>query len=185
MEDNEIVDLFLARDEAAINKTSEKYGKKLRSLAYSVCKEMTTAEECENDTYLKAWNTIPPQKPRTYLFSFLAKITRCTAIDRVKEKTRQKRNVQLLELTQEIEESMPNLCNVEAQYDGVILGETISNFLHSLNEEKRCIFMRRYWFMDSISAISKRYSISESKVKSVLFRTRKALYDYLIEEGLL
>lgn len=185
MDDNEIVDLFLARDEVAISRTSEKYGKKLRSLAYSVCKEMTTAEECENDTYLKAWNTIPPQKPSAYLFSFLAKITRCTAIDRVKEKTRQKRNIQLLELTQEIEESMPNLCNVEAQFDGVILGETIGNFLRSLNEEKRCVFMRRYWFMDNISTISKRYSISEGKVKSMLFRTRKALYDYLIEEGLL
>ena len=185
MEDNKIVDLFLARDEVAINRTSEKYGRKLRSLAYSVCKEMTTAEECENDTYLKAWNTIPPHIPKTYLFSFLAKITRCIAIDRVKEKTRQKRNIQLLELTQEIEESMPNLCNVEAVFDGVTLGETISIFLRSLNEEKRCIFMRRYWFMDSISTISKRYSISESKVKSVLFRTRKALYDYLIEEGFL
>jgi len=126
-----------------------------------------------------------PHTPRTYLFSFLAKITRCIAIDRVKEETRQKRNIRLLELTQEIEESMPNLCNVEAQYDGVILGETICSFLHSLNEEKRCIFLRRYWFMDSISTISKRYSISEGKVKSILFRTRTALYDYLIEEGLL
>lgn len=185
MDDDEIVDLFLARDEAAINRTSEKYGKKLRSLAYSVCKQMTTAEECENDTYLKAWETIPPHTPRTYLFSFLAKITRCIAIDRVKEETRQKRSVQLLEFTQEIEESMPSLCNVEDQFDVVILGETISNFLRGLDAEKRCVFLRRYWFMDSISTISKRYSISEGKIKSMLFRTRKALYDYLIKEGLL
>ncbi len=185
MDDDEIVDLFLARDEAAINRTSEKYGKKLRSLAYSVCKQMTTAEECENDTYLKAWETIPPHTPRTYLFSFLAKITRCIAIDRVKEETRQKRSVQLLEFTQEIEESMPSLCNVEDQFDVAILGETISNFLRGLDAEKRCVFLRRYWFMDSISTISKRYSISEGKIKSMLFRTRKALYDYLIKEGLL
>ncbi len=185
MEDNEIVDLFLARDEEAINKTAEKYGKKLRSLAYCVCKEITTAEECENDTYLKAWESIPPHTPKTYLFSFLAKITRCIAIDRVKEETRQKRNVQLLALTKEIEECMPSLCNVETQFDGIILGEKISNFLRSLNTEKRCIFLRRYWFMDSISAISKRYSISEGKIKSLLFRTRKALYDYLNKEGLL
>ena len=185
MDDNEIVDLFLVRDEAAINKTSEKYGKKLRSLAYSVCKKITTAEECENDTYFKAWNSIPPHAPRNYLFSFLAKITRCIAIDRVKEETRQKRNVQLTELTKEIEECMPGLCNVEAQFDGMLLGETISRFLRNLNAEKRCIFLRRYWFMDSISAISKRYSISEGKIKSVLFRTRKALYDYLIKEGVL
>lgn len=185
MEDNEIVDLFLARDETAINRTSEKYGRKLRSLAYSVCREITIAEECENDTYLKAWDTIPPHTPKTYLFLFLAKITRCIAIDRVKEETRQKRNVPLLELTQEIEESMPSLRNVEAQFDGIILGETISGFLRTLDTEKRCIFLRRYWFMDSISAISKRYSISEGKIKSMLFRTRKALHNYLIKEGFL
>lgn len=185
MEDNEIVDLFLARDEAAINRTSEKYGRKLRSLAYSVCKEMTTAEECENDTYLKAWDSIPPHTPRTYLFSFLAKITRCIAIDRVKEETRQKRSVQFLELTQEIEEYMPSLSNVEAEFDGAMLSNAISDFLRTLSCEKRCVFLRRYWFTDSISAISKRYSISEGKIKSLLFRTRKALYDYLIKEGLL
>lgn len=185
MEDNEIIDLFLARDEMAINKTSEKYGRKLRSLAYSVCKEITTAEECENDTYFKAWNSIPPHTPRDYLFSFLAKITRCIAIDRVREETRQKRNTQLLELTKELEDCIPALCNVEIQFDGIILSEKISDFLRSLNTEKRCIFLRRYWFMDSISAISKRYSLSEGKIKSVLFRTKKALYDYLVKEGLL
>ena len=185
MDDDEIVDLFLARDEKAISRTSEKYGAKLRSLAYRVCKEMTIAEECENDTYLKAWEAIPPHTPKDYFFSFLAKITRCIAIDRVKAETRQKRNVQLLEFTQEIEESMPSLCDVEDQFDGVVVGKAISDFLRTLNTEKRCVFLRRYWFMDSISAISKRYSISEGKIKSMLFRTRKALYDYLIMEGLL
>ncbi len=185
MEDDEIVDLFLARDEKAISKTSEKYGAKLRSLAYRVCKEMTVAEECENDTYLKAWESIPPHTPKDYFFSFLAKITRCIAIDRAKAETRQKRNVQLLEFTQEIEESMPSLCDVEDQFDGVVLGKAISDFLRTLNTEKRCVFLRRYWFMDSISAISRRYSISEGKIKSMLFRTKKALYDYLIMEGLL
>lgn len=185
MDDNEIVALFLARDEAAISRTSEKYGSKLRSLAYSICREMSVAEECENDTYLKAWNSIPPHIPRTYLFSFLARITRCTAIDRVRKEARQRLNIRLSELTRELEESIPNTCNVEAQFDGVILGETINTFLRGLSREKRCIFIRRYWFMDSISAISRRYSISEGKIKSVLFRTRKALYDYLIKEGLL
>lgn len=183
MEDGEIVDLFLTRNEAAISKTSEKYGKKLRSLAYKVCGNMTTAEECENDTYLKAWDSIPPHTPRTYFFSFLAKITRCIAIDCVKKETRQKRNVQLLELTQELENGIPSLNDVESQLDGKLLSETISGFLRTLTEEKRNIFLRRYWFMDSISDISERYSISEGKIKSVLFRTRNALHDYLIKEG--
>lgn len=185
MGDDEIVDLYLTRDETALSKTAEKYGTKLRSLAYRICKEMSTAEECENDTYLKAWETIPPHTPKDYFFSFLAKITRCIAIDRVKAETRQKRNAQLLEFTQEIEDSMPSLCDVQDQLDGEVLGKAVSDFLRTLSTEKRCVFLRRYWFMDSISAISKRYSISEGKIKSMLFRTKKALYDYLIMEGLL
>ena len=183
MEDGEIVDLFLARDETAINKTLEKYGKNLRNIAYKICGDMTTAEECENDTYLKVWDLIPPHSPKTYFFSFLAKITRCIAIDCVKKATRQKRNVQLLELTRELEDSIPSLRDVESQLDGKMLSETISRFLRTLTEEKRNIFLRRYWFMDSISDISERYSIGEGKIKSVLFRTRNALHDYLIKEG--
>lgn len=185
MEDGEIVELFLKRDETAISRTSEKYGKSLRSLAYKVCNDMTDAEECENDTYLKAWDSIPPHTPKTYLFSFLARITRCIAIDRVKRAARQKRSVQFLEMTRELEDSMPGLCDVESQLDGKILSEAVGKFLRTLTAEKRCIFLRRYWFMDPISDISKRYSISEGKIKSVLFRTRKALYDYLVKEGLI
>lgn len=183
MDDEEIVDLFLARNEMAINKTSEKYGKRLRLLAYRVCGDMPAAEECENDTYLKAWETIPPHTPKTYFFSFLAKITRCIAINCVKRATRQKRSAELLELTQELENSMPHLNDVEAQFDGEMLSKTISEFLRTLNAEKRNIFLRRYWYMDTISDISKRYSISEGKIKSALFRTRNALYDYLLKEG--
>lgn len=185
MDDKEIVDLYLARDEAAISKTSEKYGKKLRLLAYKVCGDMPTAEECENDTYLKAWDTIPPHIPKTYFFSFLARITRCIAINCVKKATRQKRNAELLELTQELENSIPHLNEVESRFDGDMLSKAISEFLRMLTAEKRNIFLRRYWFMDSIAEISKRYSISEGKIKSSLFRTRSALHDYLIKEGYL
>lgn len=174
VDDEEIVDLLLARNEAAINKTSEKYGKKLRLLAYKVCDDMPTAEECENDTYLKAWETIPPHTPKTYFYSFLAKITRCIAINCVKRATRQKRSVELLELTQELENSIPCLNDVESRFNEEMLSKTISEFLRTLTAEKRNIFLRRYWYMDSISDISKRYSVSEGKIKSVLFRTRNA-----------
>lgn len=185
MEDEEIVELFLARDETAIGKTSEKYGKKLRLLAYGVCGDMPAAEECENDTYLKAWESIPPHTPKTYFFPFLAKITRCIAINRVKQATRQKRSAELIELTRELENSLSRPNDVESRFDGEMLSKAISDFLRTLTAEKRNIFLRRYWFMDSVSAISKRYSISEGKVKSVLFRTRNALYDYLTKEGYL
>lgn len=179
MEDEEIVDLFLARDETALGKTSEKYGKRLRSIAFRICGDMTAAEECENDTYLKAWDSIPPHEPRSYLFSFLAKITRCTALDRVKKDARERTS----ELTSELENTLPSPNDVEQRLDGKLLSEAISGFLRTQSAEKRNIFLRRYWFMDPISEISKRYSISEGKIKSVLFRTRNELYKYLTEEG--
>lgn len=183
MEDEEIVDLFLARNETAISKTSDKYGKKLRLLAYRVCGDMPTAEECENDTYLQAWNTIPPHTPKTYFYSYLAKITRCIAINRVKRETRQKRSAELLSLTQELESSIPSLNDAGSRFDEEILSKAISKFLRTLTAEKRNIFLRRYWYMDSIADISKRYSIGEGKIKSVLFRVRNALFDYLVKEG--
>lgn len=181
MEDDEIVELFLARDEAALGKTAEKYGKRLRALALKICGDMTAAEECENDAYLKAWNSIPPHEPRTYLFSFLAKITRCTALDRVKKDARARTS----ELTEELENTLPSPSDVEKRLDGKLLSEAISRFLRAQSAEKRSIFLRRYWFMDSVSEIAKRYSISEGKVKSVLFRTRNALREHLKKEGFL
>lgn len=179
MEDDEIVELFLARDETALGKTAEKYGKRLRTIALRVCGDMTAAEECENDTYLKAWDSIPPHEPRTYLFPFLAKITRCTALDRVKKDARSRAS----ELTSELENTLPSPNDVEGRLDGKLLSEAISRFLRTQSDEKRNIFLRRYWFMDSVSEIAKRYSISAGKVKTVLFRTRIALHEHLKKEG--
>ena len=181
VEDAGIVELYLARDEAAIGETSEKYGKRLRALALGICGDITAAEECENDTYLKAWESIPPHEPRTYLFSFLAKITRCTALDRVRKAAR--RNNLLSELTDELENTLPSPIDAERRLDGKLLSEAISRFLRTLSAEKRNIFLRRYWYMDSLAEISERYSISEGKIKSVLFRTRNKLRKYLTEEG--
>lgn len=181
LNDNEIVELFLARDESALAKTAEKYGKRLRALALHICGDMTAAEECENDTYLKAWNSIPPHEPRSYLFSFLAKITRCTALDRVKKDAR----ARFAELTEELENTLPSPDDVEGRLDGKLLSEAISAFLRTQSAEKRNIFLRRYWFTDSVAEIAKRFSISEGKVKSALFRTRNALQEYLKKEGFL
>ncbi|MDE6731938.1 MAG: RNA polymerase sigma factor [Oscillospiraceae bacterium] len=181
MEDDEIVELFLARDESALAKTAEKYGKRLRALALHICGDLSAAEECENDTYLKAWNSIPPHEPRNYLFSFLAKITRCTALDRVKKEARERTS----ELTEELENTLPSPNDVEKRLDGKLLSEAISAFLRTQSAEKRNIFLRRYWFTDSVSEIARRFSISEGKVKSVLFRTRNALQEYLKKEGFL
>lgn len=183
MEDNYIVDLYLARDESAISRSEEKYGKQLRQIANRVCNDHQTAEECENDTYLKAWNMIPPHEPKGYLFSFLAKITRAIAIDRLKEMTRLKRSAELVELTTEIESAIPSGIDVAEDYNAKELSRIINGYLKTISAEKRNVFIRRYWFMESIAEISKKYSISESKIKSMLFRTRAELKVWIEKEG--
>ena len=183
VEDSRIVDLYLERNEDAIHFTSEKYGGRLRLLARHICGNDQTAEECENDTYYHAWNSIPPHKPYSYLFVFLSKITRALAFNQIRRNTRLKRNAVLVELQDEIEQSLASGNDVETEIDGKLLSMAVSNYLWKQSEEKRKIFIRRYWYMDSISEISIRFAVSEGKVKTVLFRMRRELKDYLENEG--
>ncbi len=183
LDDNKIVDLFLSRDEAAISQTSEKYGSRLRYVAYGIVEDLHTAEECENDTYMEAWNSIPPHDPKSYLFAFLARITRHIALDFCKERSRLKRNAFICELSAELEQCIPAPDDTECRIDAMVLCEAINSFLAKLNAENRNIFMRRYWYMDSIVTISRAYGLSQSKVKSMLFRTRNQLREHLIKEG--
>ena len=183
MEDAKIVELYLNRDETAIKITAEKYGAKLRYLANNLLDDLHLAEECENDTYLKAWDSIPPHTPYDYLFSYLARITRHIALDMCKARNRQKRNVVLVELTEEMEQCMPATDDVEKHINAKVLGASISTFLSGIPQQQRDVFLRRYWYFDSVSAIAKRFGISESKTKATLFRTRKHLREYLKKEG--
>ena len=183
LEDSRIVEMFFARDEGALKAVSEKYGAALRSIARNILKEDGLVEECENDAYLKAWNTIPPNDPSTYLFTYLAKVVRSTAIDRLRRQTAEKRNIQYVELTQEIEECMPSLLSVEDEVDGSILADAVRRFLLAQSPEKRGIFIRRYWYMDSLVDIAKRYGITQGKVKNTLFRLRSGLKEFLEKEG--
>ena len=183
MDDNKIVDLYLSRDEAAVEITAEKYGKRLRNIAYGIVEDVQTAEECENDTYLKAWNSIPPHEPSGYFFAFLARITRNTALDYCKERRSLKRSAVICELSAELEQCLPAPDDIECRLDSAVLSEAINSFLATLNEEKRNIFIRRYWYTDSIDAIARLYGMSQSKVKSILFRTRNQLRQYLDKEG--
>jgi len=180
-----IVDLFLERNESAITEISKKYGKRLQTLAYGILKDSFGAEECENDAYLAAWNTIPPQEPRTYLFAYLARITRNAALDRCKSQSRQKRRGALVELSREMEECLPSGEDVQGELDMKLLGSAISRFLYGQSQEKRNVFIRRYWYMDSVADLSRRFGISQSKVKSCLFRMRNELREFLITEGFL
>ncbi len=183
MEDEKIVELYWNRDEDAIRRTAEKYGPRLRRLALGIVKDRPVSEECENDTYMEAWNRIPPHAPRTYLYMFLACIIRHISLNRCRDQARLKRSAHICVLSEEMEQCIPapedTLCRVE----GILLGEAVSRFLRMQPEEKRNVFLRRYWYMDSIADISRRFMLSQSKVKTMLFRSRNDLREYLEKEG--
>ena len=182
MEDGKIIQLYLDRDESAIRQTQEKYGARLRGIAYGITLDAETSEECENDTYLEAWGRIPPSEPRSYFFAFLARIIRSAAIDRCRAKLALKRSGYIVSLTDELASCLPSPVLVEDITDAKLLGETISRFLRTLPEEKQVIFLRRYFYLDPVSEISRRLSVSESKVKTTLFRIRNDLRSYLMKE---
>ena len=183
MDDGSIVDLYLARNEGAIAHTSEKYGAALRTLADRILGDMPAAEECENDTYLEAWNRIPPHEPRDYFFPFLARITRHLAIDRCRRANARKRSALLCELTAELEMCLPAKENVEAEFSASELEMVIRRFLSGCTDEQRGVFLRRYWYFDTIPAIAARFGFTQSKVKVTLHRLRERLRAVLEEEG--
>ncbi len=183
MDDNIIVDLYLNHDENAISETRDKYGARLRSLAFNIVKDIHTTEECENDTYMQAWNSIPPHEPRHYLYAFLARIIRHISLNRCREGNRLKRSAFICELSTELEQCIPASNNIDSFIDNIVFAEIINDFLSEISEEKRNIFLRRYWYFDSIADISKRFGISKSKVKTMLFRIRNELRQHLEKEG--
>lgn len=183
MEDEKIVALYLARDADAIQCTAQAYGMRLRHLAYGIVRDDRDAEECENDTYLRAWDSIPPKEPRDYLFAFLAKITRNLALDKYKRQTAAKRNAQFVSLSAEMEQCLPAAEEAESEAYRAELCRSISDFLRIQSTEKRNLFLRRYWYMDSVAELSERFAMSESKVKTTLFRVRNELKEYLREGG--
>ena len=183
MDDEEIVKLFLERNEKAIEETSIKYGSKLNRIAMNILKNEEDAQECENDTYHAAWNLIPPNEPRTYFFTFLAKIIRNLSLNYCKSKKTKKRNAIIVELTREMQECIEIPNESPCHMSDSEIGSIISIFLRKQKEENRKIFIRRYWYADSIKQISDDFKISESKVKSILFRTRNKLKNYIKKEG--
>lgn len=183
MEDSGIVDLYLSRNEEAISQTSQKYGSRLRALSLGIVADHFTAEECENDTYMEAWRSIPPHAPRNYLYPFLARITRHKSLNCCRERNTLRRDAHICELTVEMEQCIPKPDDCACHMDDVELRRALNGFLETLSEEKRRLFLRRYWYLDSVSAISRRFSISESKVKTTPYRLRGQLRDYLEQEG--
>ena len=179
--DKEIVELYLARDEKASVYCTQKYSASLHRLASSLLLDGRDAEECVNDTFLKTWNAIPPNKPE-HLFPFLARICRCTAVDIIRRNKAEKRDCLVVELTHEMEGCIPDSIG-DAEVPEETLKTLMNDFLGTLSKDKRMIFVRHYWFGETISEISKRYGFSESKVKTSLHRTREKLRKFLEKKG--
>lgn len=182
MEDGEIIALYFKRDERAINETGKKYGKLCFTVAHNILHSREDSEECVNDTYYSAWNTIPPKHPNNFM-AFLCKISRNLSLKRLNYNMAQKRNPELLLSFEELEQVLPDN-KINFQIRDQDIGTAISCFLESLPNDRRNLFLRKYWFCDSIKTISEQYGYSESKVKSMLYRTRKALKEYLEKEGI-
>ena len=182
MDDSRIIDLYFARNEDAIRHTDDTYGRRLHYLAERIVKNDQDAEESVSDTYMKAWNTIPPHRPK-YFFAYLAKICKNFALDKLDWKAAAKRKAEVVSLTQEMESCIPDTAR-EFDVDREELGMILDAFLRTLTPENRMIFMRRYWYMDTVAEIAVRYGISDSAVQMRLSRTRGKLYTYLQKEGI-
>ena len=182
MTNQTIIDLFWQRSGDAIRNTSQKYGKYLTKIAMNILNYREESEECVNDTYFAAWEQIPPDRPQKFL-PYLGRITRCLALNRHDYLTAQKRRVEFTLQLSELEECLTGVDSIETQYEAGEVAAVISAFLRTQNADTRNIFIRRYWFSDSITEIASCFHIGESKVKSILFRTRNRLKKHLESGG--
>ena len=182
MEDVEIIEMYFSRNESAIGETEKKYGKLCRRIAMNVLRNELDAEECVNDTYLETWNSIPPHRPRV-LSAFLCSITRRRSVSRLRSRTALRRGGGAAdEALEELGECVGTM-SAEDELDRLELSLVLDGFVRSLEETERYVFLRRYWYVEPISDISESLGFSKSKVKSMLFRTRKKLARELEKEG--
>lgn len=182
MEDSRIIDLYFERSEEAITRTAEKYGRLCRSIALRIVGSYEDAQECENDTYVAAWNAMPPTRPHI-LSAFLSRISRNIALNRYEYNKAGKRNSQFDLVLDELEECLASSYSVEDTYIAGEVAGMINSFLEKMKTETRVMFVRRYYYADSVKEIAERLAVSESKVKTTLFRVRQELKDYLEAQG--
>jgi len=181
LEDADIIALYWKRSEEAIRRTAEKYAAYCSCIIHHVLGDCRDAEECLSDTWLGAWNAMPPQRPAR-LPPFLGRIARNTALDRWSYNTAQKRNGGFEAVLEELAECVDGT-PMEEDFDARQLGEAISDFLDTVHPEARLVFLRRYWYCDSVAEIAAGTGFSQSRIKSLLHRTRKGLREHLQKEG--
>ncbi len=183
MEDQAILELYWSRVESAISETAAKYGNYCYRIAYNILNSREDSEESVNDTWMAAWKSIPPQKPNIFS-AFLGKITRHISLDRWRLRTAGKRGGGEVSLTlEELGECLPGGENAEQSYIRRELLESIDQFLETLPEAERKVFVCRYWYMEPVAQIARHFAFSQSKVSSMLHRTRAKLRAWLEEEG--
>ena len=181
MEDVQIVSLYWQRDESAIDQTDKKYGKYLHRIAYNILADREDSQESVNDTYLAAWDSMPPHKPAV-LSTYLGKITRRISIDCFRKKNAQKRGGEYALSLEELGDCIghnttEDALNVQA------LADAIGKYLETISQEARRVFIGRYYYLDPVKDIARYCHISESKAKMLLLRTRQGLWEYLQKEG--
>lgn len=183
MEDSKIVALYFDRDEAAIDHTQKKYGSYLLKIAYNILENLQDSQESVNDTYLAAWNSIPPHKP-DILSTYLGKLTRRISIDIFRKRNRLKRRDSEYTLSlSEMEDTVAGGEEPEETVQAQLLAERISCFLRQLPEQSRHAFVGRYYYMDPLKEVARYCGMSEAKAKTLLYRIRCSLKEYLREEG--
>lgn len=185
MKDEEIIELYWERDEKAIAASADKYGSYCRSISYNILHNEEDTQECVNDTWLKAWKSIPPRRPER-LSAYLGKITRNLSLNRFKQYNAEKRGGGQTGLVlSELEDCIPAENDIEQAIEEMVLVKALNQFLRAQPRQKRNIFIRRYWYLSSIRTIASAYDMSESKVASLLFRMRNELKAHLEREGIL
>lgn len=182
MTDEEIVELYWQRSEKAITCTMQRYGAYLMKIALNILHVREEAEECVNESYFSAWNQMPSDRPGK-LLPYLGRITRCLCLNRYDYLSAEKRNGSFKVLLSELEDCLTPGDVTQQQYEAKEIADAISRFLRTQDEESRNMFLRRYWYSDSIEQIAGRFGVRQSKVKSQLFRVRRRLKAYLEKEG--
>ncbi len=181
MDDQKIIELFFARSETAIQALAAKYEKLLYKISYQILQNKEDADECVNDTYLGVWNAIPPARPNP-LTAFVCKITRNLSLNKYRSNTAAKRDGSMDVSLEELEAVIPTP-SAEEEWSAKELGRNINRFLYTLTTENRVLFVRRYWFADSVGEIAGDLHISENLASVRLKRIRKQLKSFLAEEG--
>ena len=180
MNEKVIVNLLWKRSESALQAVRDKYFAYCHTISIKIVLNEQDADECFNDLLLKLWESIPPNKPDN-LTAYIGKIMRNISINKYKEKKRQKRNGSDLDISLD---GIEGFIGVEDDIDDYIVGELISDYLHTLPKVNRMIFVARYWYFEPISEIAENFNFTESKIKSILYRSKNGLKDFLIKEGI-